>query len=258
MKNTASFYSTYREKIDILAESINNSHDLGVLHFSLQLSPSDTAWALINAGVDRQLMYKRLRILSAKDIFLSGEKNFAGFDKATGKIMKICRENEILSIDYSWVGPTPVKTADLIAFDKNMHEFAKNSGAYALCHFSMKCVSEEQVNLLSQIHERVIIENERETVSVRLFQSSAFPLALSTGKQNLSNAIDTFSIENGFSSKEKEVFGLLIESHPLKVIADQIHISIHTVNKRLKSIYEKSKCDSRIALLVSFYNRNYE
>ncbi len=51
------------------------------------------------------------------------------------------------------------------------------------------------------------------------------------------------------SEREREIFELLIQGHPNKIISERLWISPYTVNQHLKTIYKKLKVSSRIELI---------
>jgi DNA-binding CsgD family transcriptional regulator len=51
-----------------------------------------------------------------------------------------------------------------------------------------------------------------------------------------------------FSMREKQVLRLIIEGHNSRVIADMLHLSIHTINSHRKNILSKSGCKTLVEL----------
>jgi DNA-binding CsgD family transcriptional regulator len=60
-----------------------------------------------------------------------------------------------------------------------------------------------------------------------------------------------------FTQKEKEIVNLLLQAHPLKVIADINKCSIHTVHTHLRNIHLKTETHSIPELMV-WITRNIE
>jgi len=58
----------------------------------------------------------------------------------------------------------------------------------------------------------------------------------------------------GFSPKETAICKLLLEGESIQSIADKNSRSIHTIRSQVKSIFNKSGCNSQISLIRRFYN----
>ena len=67
------------------------------------------------------------------------------------------------------------------------------------------------------------------------------------------DALRSFAADNGLTPRETEVLQLLTnEVVGLKNIAERLKLSPHTVNNHFKSIFEKTKSNSRTQLLASY------
>ncbi len=60
--------------------------------------------------------------------------------------------------------------------------------------------------------------------------------------------------EYGLSDREKEILKLLVEGYSQKKIANDLYLSVHTVNTHLKNIYNKLQVHSRTGAVSKAFN----
>lgn len=60
-----------------------------------------------------------------------------------------------------------------------------------------------------------------------------------------------------FTKREREILKLIVEGKSSKTIAEELHISLHTVNTHRKNILIKAKCKSPIDLVTKVINEGW-
>ena len=62
---------------------------------------------------------------------------------------------------------------------------------------------------------------------------------------------------HALSSREAQICVLVLRGHPTKTIANELHISGHTVNDHLKAIFNKTDVSTRGELMATVFQQHY-
>lgn len=79
---------------------------------------------------------------------------------------------------------------------------------------------------------------------------AAEPLSEEDGAREDESDCESFKAQASFSSRESEVFSLLMDGYTIRLISQELHISPSTVKTHISKIYLKTGVDTREELLV--------
>lgn len=90
----------------------------------------------------------------------------------------------------------------------------------------------------------------------QLFPKQYFLPAASTQK-SFAEIVDSYSKHHNFTSREKEIFVLLLEGNTNNAISEKLYISDNTVKFHIKNILKKTQCKNRGDLKSHFEKYEY-